>query len=109
MKNQKKHKKFKFKPYPESKIINEGIYMAVVIGECKDITEMDIWITLSGQMIFIKNLRDSHLKNIAQTFKDKPHWRREQQPFIYAEIERRRKKKLIKDTKAGKLFYDAAL
>lgn len=87
-------------PYPNSKTVD--MFDWIVVDE-KD--PLDLWETKEEQYIPIKNLREQHLLAIVDFFKKHPGWRLEQQPRIYAEIERRKKLKLIKNTKAGNLFY----
>lgn len=74
---------------------------------------LDIWETVDYQCIPIVNLsipivnlRDSHLEKIVEFLETHPGWRAEQKPRILAEVERRKKAKLAKTTKAGNLFYE---
>jgi len=83
-----------FKPYPESE--RHDPMVPWKFGE--------IWITLDGQVIPIVNLRDSHLANIIAYIKKGSNSAR-MLPYLEAELLRRKKLKLTKDTKAGKLLY----
>jgi hypothetical protein len=87
------NKKKVYKPYPESKLCDP----------MKSYSYGEVWGTLDGQMIPIVNLRDSHLKNTIEHVK-----KRKLQgilPYLEAEVDRRKKLKLAKKTKAGKLLY----
>lgn len=99
----KKVKEKAFKPYPESKQIGDEQFMEIIM-ECSD-KELYVWHLKTGERIWIKDLRDTHLERIVETFKHMPNWRIEQQPLIHAEIDRRKKKKLIKSSNAGKILY----
>jgi hypothetical protein len=82
-----------YKPYPESKLCDPF--------ECYSYGET--WTTLDGQRIPIVNLRNNHLKNVIEHVK-----KRKLQgilPYLEAEVERRKKLKLVKKSKAGKLLY----
>jgi len=82
-----------YKPYPESKLCDP----------MKHYEYGEVWGTLDGQMIPIVNLRDSHLENTIAHVKK----RKVQGILMYleAELDRRKKLKLIKKSKAGKLLY----
>ena len=63
----------------------------------------EIWGTLDGQQIPIINLRDSHLRNTIEHVK-----KRKVQgilKYLEFELERRKKLKLIRKSRAGKLLY----
>jgi hypothetical protein len=89
-----KKKKPVYKPYPISKLADN--LTSYSYGQ--------VWHTLDGQVIPLINLRNSHLDNIII------HVMKRRVsggilPFLLAEKERRRKQKLIKKSKAGKILY----
>lgn len=96
-KKKKKLKKIKrktFKPYPESKLFNPEKH-----------GDSEVWGTLDGQWIPVKNLRDSHLSNIVNHFEQLLG--RETPLMIKTEIERRKKIKLAKSSKIARILYDS--
>lgn len=93
MKKRKKVKQKTFKPYPESKLYDPEKHGNV-----------EVWGTLDNQWIPVKNLRDTHLKNIVTHFKDL--LQREVPEIILLEIARRKKLKLAKGSKAARLLYE---
>lgn len=95
----------KHKPYPESKLVDRRVYAQVINGELEGITPEEYWILLDGSIVLISELRNSHLNKIVQMFKKSPYWRKKQQPYIYAEIDKRKKKQLMKLSKAARILY----
>lgn len=83
-----------FKPYPESKLLTPEDYIKY------DREEM--WRTMTGETILIKNLRNSHLANIIIHFREHG---REAPDVIKQEIKRRKQARLTKLGKAGKVLY----
>ena len=91
---QKKHK-----PYPSSKTIDWEQFGYAI-------EDLDAyWVTQDSQIVPIEKLRDNHLAAILIFMNQRPGWRSEQRPRLLAEVERRKKLKLTKISKAGKLFY----
>lgn len=88
----------KHKPYPESKVISDEMLV-------KEENLDEIWTTVEGQHIHIKNLRGKHIVKILEIMNNAPHWRHEQRPFLEQELKRRAQRRLVRKTKAGKLFY----
>lgn len=96
----------KHKPYPDSKVDALHKYcIAVNKGEMRLEDDVLIWRLQTGETIFIKDLRDTHLAKIVEMFRKHEGWRKDQQPYIYAEIERRKKNKLMKVSEAAKILY----
>lgn len=83
----------KYKQYPKRLLADPEIQYSY--GE--------IWTTLDGQTIPICNLRPRHIKKIIEHVKSRTSKRI--LPFLYLELERRKKDRLIKKTKIGKLLY----
>jgi len=83
----------KYKPYPTSKLCDPNVPYAAT----------EVWGTLDGQLIPIVNMRDSHLENVrGHLIKSGREYFLK---YIDAEIERRKKLKLTKKSKAGKILY----
>lgn len=103
------HKKPKNKPYPKSKLISDKEYYDMTIlesvGIISEMTTNMIWVLSNGEKVLIRDLRLSHIKNILVFMQDRPYWRQEQKPLLLAELDRRKKKKLIDKTEAGALLY----
>jgi hypothetical protein len=89
-------KQKKPRKYPKNKTLSD-----------EDIsTKIDeLWFTKNGQVVPIKNLRDSHIVNILKFMNKHKGWRVEYKPTLLHEQKRRKQEKLIKKTKAGKLLY----
>lgn len=86
----------KYKPYPASKVVPYEDSSKYEYGE--------MWGTLDGQHVLVKDLRISHIKNIITDLEK----RRPDHPYINIlkeELKRRDKNKLIKTSKTGKLIY----
>lgn len=97
---QKKHK-----PYPASKLVDDRKIIQVLNNE-RDESYIDhIWVTVEGEQIFFRDLRKSHIINILHFMDKRPGWRSEQRVLLEQELLKREQKRLIKKTKAGKLFY----
>lgn len=88
------------KRYTLDKVISHVRYARLSNQEC-----LYIWVTRDAQMIPLMNLRDNHLDNIIDRFKEMPQWRKEQQPYIYAEKRRRIEQAWASKTQAGKVLY----
>lgn len=97
---QKKHR-----PYPVSKLVDDGLFLDMLLGQVEDQTHQ-IWVTVEGEQILFKNLRESHIINILKFMDKRPGWRADQRSGLEAELKRRQQSRLIRKTKAGKLFYD---
>jgi len=96
----------KHKPYPLSKVdaLNK-FCVALNKGEMKPEDELTVWRLMDGSTVFIKDLRDSHLIKIVAMFVKNQGWRKHQQGLIYAEIERRKRNKLMKVSEAARILY----
>ena len=97
---QKKHR-----PYPKSKLVDESKMIQVFNGERSEDYIDHIWVTIEGEQVFFRDLRESHIHNILHFMNNRPGWRAEQRPLLEQELLRREQKRLAKKTKAGKLFY----
>lgn len=93
-------KKTKYESYPTDQTVDMFEW---IIEQDKD--PLDVWETIDHQAIPIVNLRPAHLQKILEYMNARPGWRHEQKIRIEAELKRREKAKLIRKSKAGKLFY----
>lgn len=88
----------KYKPYPKSKTIT----FEEIMGNLS-LNPEEYWGTMTGQFVHISNLRDSHIERIIEHCKNTG--RAYLVPKFKEEQKRRKKAKLAKKTKMGKVLY----
>ncbi len=92
------------KKYPK-KITDKARNTVINMAAKQQLDDNQLWFTEDGQMILLEDLRQSHLENILLMMNRKSKFRAYQRPALEAELKRRKKIKLVKGSKTGKLIY----